>query len=198
MKAALSSIIIWTTLIGLIISFFPVPVWSEEIERPRIKRFRVVAQGDEFAVYGELFPAFQPDIEASILAGVPTTFEFYVYLKRVRWYWNNEILAHATYRHQVTYDTLRKTYAVVIDRVGEDGIILSEITGSRQRMQELMTQFHGSVVYPVHDLDPDDQYYVSLTASLTTRQLPSPWDHILFFLSNDFKTETSRKFFPEH
>lgn len=176
-------------------------IWAaraDDLERPRIKRFRAHNHHHTFSVSGILYPAFQTDIEESILAGTPTTFEFYLYLKKERWYWDNEIIAHATYRHTVTYDTLRKTYTVVIVRVGEDGVILSEETDSRQRMQELMTHFKGSLEYSPDDLEQGVEYYVSLTASLTTRQLPSPWNKLLFFLSNDFKTETSRKFFPAH
>jgi len=185
---------VWLGCLLLIVS----AAAADDLERPRLKRFRAYNQDYTFTVTGILFPAFQPDIEEAILAGTPTTFEFYLYLKRERWYWDNEIIAHATYRHTVTYDTLRKTYTVVITRVGEDGILLTEATESRQRMQELMTHFQGTLEYSPDDLEYNEEYYVSLTASLTTRQLPSPWNKILFFLSSDFKTETSRKFFPVH
>ena len=185
-------------VIGLVlVSSLGIPVDSADLERPRIKRFRVNRSDNQFEVSGELFPAFQSDIDASILAGTPTTFKYDIYLKRVRWYWDNEILAHESYLYTVVYDTLRECYTVTV--TGKDGQQKSiQETKSRQTMQNLMTHFSGVLIYSDENLSDDDVYYVSMTATLTTRKLPSPWNELLFFLSNDFRTETSRKFFPEH
>ncbi|MCD4654385.1 DUF4390 domain-containing protein [bacterium] len=184
-------------ILGIFLSVPYSALEASDREKPRIKRFRVFQKADFFFVTGTLFPAFQSDIEASILAGIPTTFRFEIFLKNPRWYWANEILAHAAYLHTVTYDTLRKTYTVTVIREGEAGIILSEETSSRQKMQELMTRFHGDLHFSRFKLFKDKEYYVSLTATLTTRQLPFPWDKLLFFLTSDFNTETSRKFFSK-
>ncbi len=160
---------------------------------PRIKQFRVVRHGDEFSITAILKPAVTPEIEALIHTGMPTTFEYYTFLKKVRWYWDNKILAHAVYRHTVTYDTLRKIYHIVIIREGVDNVILDRETASFDEILELMSSFNGTLTFPFSDLTYDSQYYVSIQASLKTRQVPSPW-HL--FLSDDFQTRTSRKFFP--
>lgn len=185
-------------LLCLVIASLATVVSASERVRPRLKYFRVHTQQDLFVVTATLFPAFQEDIESVILTGQPTTFEFDVFLKETRWYWDNRILSREKYLHTVVYDTLRKVYSVEITRGSGNVTVMKTETDSWQKMQEFMTQFRGELSYPESELSRRGQYYVSLSATLTTRQLPSPWNRLLFFLSSDFRTETSRKFFPEH
>lgn len=166
---------------------------ANEPADPSLKQFRVYRSGDEYLISALLVDAFPPEIDARILSGVPTTFDYYLYLKKVRWYRNNRILAHALYHHTVTYDTLRKTYRVVIHREGVNTVILDRETGDPEEMRSLMVTFKGVLAYPYSGISYANQYYVSITASLKTREVPAPWN---LFLSNDFKTRTSRKFFP--
>jgi hypothetical protein len=169
------------------------PCMSESDDKPGVRQFKVIRDADEFLVTAVLQPAVTPEIRDRILTGTPTTFEYMIHLKKVRWYWDNKILAHATYQHTVTYDTLRKTFKVVVNREGVDEIVLTKETKNQTEMESLMSSFTGTLVYPSSELIRDAQYYISISASLTTRQIPPPWS---LFLSNDFKTQTNRKYFP--
>jgi len=166
---------------------------SDSDDKPRVRQFRVFRDADEFKVTAVLQPAMTSEIHERILSGTPTTFEYAIHLKKSRWYWDNKTLAHATYQHTVIYDTLRKVFKIFIRREGVDELVLTKESKSQAEMESLMSSFTGTLIYPSAKLTRDSQYYVSISASLTTRQIPPPWS---LFLSNDFKTQTIRKYFP--
>ncbi|MBN1878895.1 DUF4390 domain-containing protein [bacterium] len=182
-------------LIGfwVLIFLLSIPCLASQDADPRIKQFRVLRQGDEFLVSAMLTDAFPPEIEDRIQSGVPTTYEFYIFLKKVRWFWDNKILAHALYHHTVTYDTILETYHIIIKREGVDEQILDYKTRDIEDMHKMMSMFNGVLDYPYSDISYDSLYYVSIMASLKTRQVPAPWN---LFLSDGFKTRTNRKYFP--
>jgi len=165
-------------------------------ESPRIKQFRWTEIEKGFHVSAILHRGFHREIEESINAGVPTIFYYYLYFKRVRWYWDNQVISKSEYKHVVTYDTLRKMYSVTYQRSGENEPYFIESTDDPAKMRTLMSTFNGNIEVPPDTIKAGKQYYLSLEAIMHTDKIPPPWDKILFFISHDFETGTSRQWLP--
>jgi len=184
-------ILIFLGFISLYI--LPSPVQSADLH-PKITEFEWSRIKNAYRVTAKLKNGFNTEIEESIHAGIPTSFHFYLSFKRVRSYWDNKIIEKAEYNHTVKYDTLRKLYTVIIQKPKNPDPIFKTTTDDTEEMQQLMTSFKGylSIVNPVMER----QHYISLRATLHTGKMPAPWNRILFFISNDFDTKTSRQFLP--
>ncbi len=164
--------------------------------RARFKKFRWSETKQGFHVTAILQKGFSREIEESINAGIPTTFHFYLRLKRMRWFWDNKIVSSAEFFHTVTYDTLRKVFKIVKTQAGKKEPLSVTTTDDPAKMRMEMDSFQGDLIYPHHKLKPNHKYYISIRATLRTGKLPPPWDVILFFISHDFDTKTQRQFLP--
>ncbi|MBN1355925.1 DUF4390 domain-containing protein [bacterium] len=165
-------------------------------EQPRFKQFRWSETDTGYRVTSILQNGFNTEIEERINAGIPTSFHYFLSFKRVRWYWDNRILLEREYIHTVTYDTLRKLYTVVKRDSGNSEPIGISTTADFNEMRRLMNTFEGDIPIRRSSLKPNRRHYISIRAVLKTEKLPPPWDVILFFISNDFDTKTSRQFLP--
>ncbi len=165
-------------------------------DNPKIKQFRWTETDSGFHVSALLNRAFNHEVEETINAGIPTTFHYYLYLKQMRWYWDNKIISEAECWHTVTYDTLRKVYTIVCQRTGDLEPYLEVTTEDPAEMRTLMNTFQGDLKIDRNRFNDNKQYYLSLQVTLKTEKLPPPWDKILFFMSPDFKTEISRQWIP--
>jgi len=165
-------------------------------DQPRFRKFRWSEADTGYHVTAVLQKGFLREIEESINAGIPTTFRFHLYLKRERWYWDNEIAAEVECHHTVTYDTLQKVYTIVKKKVGSSEVIFTGTTSDPVEMRNMMNGFEAEINFEKKHLKTGRRYYISLRATLRTGKLPPPWDVILFFLSHDFDTQTRREFLP--
>ncbi|MBN1553076.1 DUF4390 domain-containing protein [bacterium] len=165
--------------------------------KPKLKHLNWIQMDDGFRITAELTDSFNREIEDRIHSGIPTTFTFYLYFKRMRWYWDNKVLAKIVYQHSVTYDTLRKKYKVIIQKKGQSEPISITTTDSAEEMRRLMNAFEGELQISIDRKSlRSKQHYISLEASLETNKLPEPFDTLLFFMSSDFETKTHRQFLP--
>ncbi len=105
-------------------------------------------------------------------------------------------MAREEYTHTVTYDTLRKHYTITCQRKGDPKPFLVETTDDSFKMRTVMATFKGALNVSSTSILPGKQYYLSLEATMRTENLPGRWNEILFFISNDFETKTSRQFLP--
>jgi Domain of unknown function (DUF4390) len=165
-------------------------------DKPRLKNVRWFKTDDGYRVTAILQNGFNKDIEERINAGIPTSFHYILSFKRMRWYWDNRILQQKETVHTVTYDTLLKKYTIVKQRLNESESFSTVTTDDSIEMRRLMTRFEGHLYFQNRSLKPNRRHYISIRATLQTERLPPPWDTILFFISNDFDTNTSRQFLP--
>jgi len=165
-------------------------------DKPRLKRVRWFKTDDGYRVTAILQNGFNRDIEERINAGIPTSFHYILSFKRMRWYWDNRVLQRKETVHTVTYDTLLKQYTVVKQRLNEPDPFSTATTDDSVEMRQLMNRFEGHLYFRNRSLKPNRRHYISIRATLQTERLPPPWDTILFFMSNDFDTNTSRQFLP--
>ncbi len=142
-------------------------------------------------VYARLTNSFTKDMEAAILAGVPTTFTFLIDLYQERRYWVDKKIAGLTVRRTIKYDIVKKLFSVSSE--GEkEAITFSDYESAKRAMAEL----NGFPVVPVKSLQRNEFYAVQIKAKLEKVRLPLNMEYIFFFVSLwDFETDWYREGF---
>ncbi len=116
------------------------------------------------------------DAEATIQAGLPTTFVYDVDLKRGVSLWFDKTLSAATVTATVQYDTLtgRHHLSRSIDGRLED----SRVTDDRAEVRRYVSEFDRLPLFSTADLEPNSEYYISVRARTRPRVTWFfwPWD----------------------
>ena len=92
---------------------FPVPLSAETAG---ITDLLVTNNATHVLVYARVTNCFTKDMEAAILAGVPTTFTFLVDLYQERSRWLDKKLIRLTVRHTIKYDNRQETLLCLLRR----------------------------------------------------------------------------------
>ena len=142
-------------------------------------------------VYARLTNSFTKDMEAAILAGVPTTFTFLMDLYQERRGWLDKKLIRLTVRHTIKYDIVKKLFIVSAD--GEREPTLFQDYESAKRA---MADLNGFPLAPIKSLKRNEYYYVQIKAKLDKVRLPLYLEYVFFFVSLwDFETDWYREGF---
>jgi hypothetical protein len=142
-------------------------------------------------VYARVTNCFTKDMEAAILAGVPTTFTFLMDLFQERRYWPDKRLTRLTVRHTIKYDIVKRLFSVSSD--GEKEPTLFQDYESAKRA---MADLNGLQLAPLKSLKRSEYYYVQIKAKLEKVRLPLHMEYIFFFVSLwDFETDWYREGF---
>lgn len=142
-------------------------------------------------VYARVANCFTKDMEAAILAGVPTTFTFLIELYQVRPLWLDKNLVRLTVSHTIKYDNIKKIFYVY---PGSD----AEPTSFQdyESAKRAMTDITGLAIMPMNSLKRNEYYYVRAKAKLDKVRLPLQMEYIFIFVSLwDFETEWYREGF---
>jgi len=132
--------------------------------------------------------AFTPDMEKTILSGIPQTFTYYFEIYREIEAWPDLRIYNWTVRRTIRYDTLKKTFSV--DLGSNDP---PKQTTELAEAKKWMTEFEGYPVGVVPSLDRSFKHYLRLKAQLDPVKWPLFLDKILFFPSlGDFETPWQR------
>ena len=95
-------------------------------------------------VYARVANCFTKDMEAAILAGVPTTFTFLMDLYQERRHWLDKRITHLTVKHTIKYDIVKKLFSVSSD--GEKETTLFQDYESAKRA---MADINGLPLVPI-------------------------------------------------
>jgi hypothetical protein len=176
--------------ISLILALFlvsPVPLCADEAT---INCF-VTNDAMSLKVYARVANCFTKDMEAAILAGVPTTFTFIIELYQVRPLWLDKNLVQLTVSHTIKYDNVKKIFYVYS---GND----TEPTSFQdyESAKRVMADVNGFSIMPMRALKRNEYYYVRAKAKLDKVRLPLHMEYIFIFVSLwDFETEWYREGF---
>ncbi len=136
-------------------------------------------------IYARVTNCFTKDMEAAILAGVPTTFTFLIDLYQERRAWLDKKLVRSTVRHTIKYDIVKKLFIVSTD--GEKEPISFQDYESAKRA---MADVNGFPLTPIKSLKRNEYYYVQVKAKLDKVRLPLYLEYVFFFVSLwDFETD---------
>ncbi len=119
------------------------------------------------------------DAEATIQAGLPTTFSYEVDLKQSVSLWFDRTLSSAVVTATDQYDTLtgRHHLSRSIDGRLED----SRVTDDRAEVRRYVTEFDRLPLFSTSDLEPNTEYYILVRARTRPRVTWFfwPWDRSL-------------------
>ncbi|MDP1991583.1 MAG: DUF4390 domain-containing protein [Syntrophales bacterium] len=171
--------------ICLIFSFFLFSPLSIRAENAGIKDILVTNNSTHLLVYARVTNCFTKDMDAAILAGIPTTFTFLVELYQVRSRWLDKNLIRLTIRHTIKYDNVKRLFYVTYDEDKEPASF-QDYESAKQAMADL----NGVPVALLKALKRGEYYYVQIKAKLDKVRLPLHMEYIFFFVSLwDFETD---------
>jgi hypothetical protein len=167
------------------IFLFFLPLNSFSIEA-KITNLLITNTRDNVLIYFRVNNCFTTKMEDAILAGIPTTFTFYVELYRQRKFWFDKEIADVTIKHTIKYDNVKKIFYVSL-REGEKNL---EQFRNFAIAKRVMSDLNGIALVPMNKLMRDNKYYVRVKAELDKVRLPLHMEYVFFFVSLwDFETD---------
>ena len=156
-----------------------------------IRDLLVTNNASHLLVYARVTNCFTKEIEAAILAGVPTAFTFILELFQERSGWLDKKLIRTTRRHTIKYDNVKKLFHVSAD--GEkEATAFQDFESAKRAMADL----NGVSLFPLKALKRNAHYYVRSKAQLDKVRLPLHLEYLFFFVSLwDFETDWYREGF---
>jgi hypothetical protein len=162
---------------------------SSEANEAKFADLLVTNNAGQITAYARVTNCFTPDMEAAILAGVPTTFTFVFDFYRERSFWWDKKLARHSIQHTIKYDNVKKDFLVSSTNRPE-----SDTFQTLENAKKAMADLNGVVVYQVNALEKDKSYYLRMKAKLEQVRLPLHMEHLFFFVSLwDFETDWHRQ-----
>ena len=160
-------------------------------ENAGIRDLQAINSADHVLVYARVTNCFTKDIEAAILAGVPTTFTFVVDLFQERSWWLDRKVTRVTVKHTIKYDNVKKLFYVYFDG-DKEPTSFPDFEGAKRVMADL----NGIPVAQLKTLKRNESYYVMIKAKLDKVRLPLHMEYVFFFVSLwDFETDWYREVF---
>jgi hypothetical protein len=156
-----------------------------------IRDLLVTNNSSHLLVYARVTNCFTKEIEAAILAGVPTTFTYILELFQERSWWLDKKMIHSTIRHTIKYDNVKKLFHVSAD--GEkEATAFPDFESAKRSMADL----NGVPLVPLKVLKKNEHYYVMSKVKLDKVRLPLHLEYLFFFVSFwDFETGWHRERF---
>jgi hypothetical protein len=175
-------------IIFLVLLVFPHTVSADNAT---IRDLLVTNNASHLLVYARVTNCFTKEIEAAILAGVPTTFTFILELFQERSGWLDKKLIQMTLRHTIKYDNVKKLFYVSAD--GErEATAFPDFESAKRSMADL----NGVPLVPLTALRKNAHYYVLSKVKLDKVRLPLHLEYLFFFVSLwDFETDWYREGF---
>jgi hypothetical protein len=171
------------TLTALLFLSFSVSVSAREA---KVTSIRLNNTRDHLLIYLSIEGAFQNKMEKAVLAGIPTSFTYYIKLNQIRGLWFDKEISDIKAIHTIRYDNLKKDFFV--NRSWENATPI--VTKSFDDAKLLMSQINSLEIVELNKLNKGQQYQVHVKAELSKVTLPLYLHYILFFVSMwDFETD---------
>jgi len=162
---------------------------SSEANDAKFTDLLITNNAGQITVYAQVANCFTREMEAVILAGVPTTFTFLFDFYRERSYWWDKRMVRRIIQHTIKYDNVKKDFLVTSTNRQQADTFQTLETAKRA-----MADLNGVAVYPVTSLEKDKSYYVRMKAKLDRVRLPLHMEYLFFFVSLwDFETDWHRQ-----
>jgi hypothetical protein len=164
-----------TYILVLFLFLFSVELHAKKAE---IKDIMITNDPVHLLLYARMSNCFTEDIEAAVLAGVPTTFTFSVDLFKERsWRWDENLIS-LKIQHTIKYDNVKKIFNVSIDGQ-KNWVNFSGFNNAKQMMADI----NAFPVTILKNLDKNNHYYVKLKGQLRKVRLPFHLEYLFFFVS---------------
>lgn len=179
---------VWSCLVIFICLLMAMPQGTAG-QAAGIQDILITMQQDKILVFGRLTNCFTKDMESAIMAGVPTTFTFYLNLSQQRSLWLDKKVAAVEVRHDLKYDSVKKTFYVTSSQ-RKDVASFPDLESAKRAMAE----FNGTIPLPAKGLQKESPHYLMMKAKLDKVRLPLYMEYVFFFVSLwDFETTWYRQ-----
>lgn len=145
----------------------------------------VTNTGDALLLSIRIKGAFGEEIKKAVYSGAPTTFSYYISLKRMRKLWTNKTLADLTLTHTIKYNNLKNEFTIRRSWRPDAPVTVK----SFDEAQRLMSEIKDFKVAPLSDLRPGNRYQVGVKAKLSQIALPFYLEYLLM-LGSEWEFET--------
>jgi hypothetical protein len=160
-------------------------------EKAAIRDLLVTNNVSHLLVYARATNCFTKDMEAAILAGIPTTFTFLMNLYQERRRWLDQRLTRLTIRHTIKYDNVKRLFYVSADG-DQEPTTFQDFESAKRAMSDL----NGISLVPLKMLRRNKFYYIEIKAELDKVRLPLHMEYVFSFVSLwDFETDWYREGF---
>jgi len=158
-------------------------------EEAILKDILVTSKADSLVVYGRVARCFTQEIEAAIMAGVPTTFTFLFHLYQTRSLWFDRKVAAVEIQHTIKYDIVKKTF-YVSSATDKEPAAFQDLESAKRAMSE----FNTTIPLPKEGMRRELPHYLNMKAKLDKVRLPLGMEYVFFFVSLwDFETVWRRQ-----
>lgn len=176
----------------LILGFFLILPGRLYALEARITDFRIGANNTDLLIYFKVADCFTKKMEEAILAGIPTTFTFFLELNEERSLWFDRKVVSGETKHTIKYDNVKKIYYVTFSGDGRGPLEFMDFNDAKRAMETV----HAAALAPLSYLTKGGHYYVQVKAKLDKVRLPLHMEYVFFFVSLwDFETSWERKDF---
>lgn len=162
----------------------PSPARASE---PYIDRVVVTNTSRDVLVYFSVADALHQDqVFKAVLAGVPTTFTYFLELTAVHSFWPDDQIAEHTIRRTIKYDTVTEKFTVITHSDPPK----EESTTDWIKAQGLMTDVVAFKVIDIDKLKKDQTYRLRIRAQIHKPELPLGLKIFFFWVPlGDLETE---------
>lgn len=170
-------------LLAVMLLCFPSSLLARE--EVRVVDSFVISSQTDLLLFFDLNGSFTPKMEQGIQNGIPVAFTFFVELAEQQTGQPLVPLLSKSFRHTITYDTLKDRYTVVLSERNDQKIIYDDFDKAKYRMA-VVSDF---AVIPLSRLKPQASYTVRIKSSLTKKGLPGEVNEMVTLLKLwDFET----------
>jgi len=154
-------------------------------EEARLTDIIVTNTRDDLLIYLTVEGAFTPKMTEAVLSGVPTTFSFYISLRKNRSLWFDKKIVDLTVTHTVKFDRLKNEFTITRSWEKNPTVVTSFADAKK-----LMTHVDSLKMIALKRLIKGQQYQIRTRAKLSKLKLPPYLHYVLFFVSLwDFETD---------
>jgi len=165
--------------------FFFVTPSSAWFSKAKIIEF-TITNNNHIYINAKVKGAFTEGITEAINSGIPTTFKYYLELKKQHLFWFDKKIVKKLIQHRVEYDTLKKEYRVTIDNGISSQV---KISRNEEEMKKWMASIDSLRFLPSQKIDPIKKYQIRLKAEMKCIKMPFPLNYLLSYISFwDFDT----------
>lgn len=140
----------------------------------------------QLLLFGTIENGLRSEMTESLQNGIELDFIFFVELHKATPNWPKELIKSFSFKHTISYDTLRDTYQVLKEENN------SKVTRSTSLIdaQQTSEQINDAVVVPLSQLIPEQHYEIRIRAELTQQTMDFGADRMLPLIKKkDIKTK---------
>lgn len=178
-------IYLFTILLSVCITTLALPAGAAE-ENAVITELTAVTAQNELLLFATLKNGFQENMFESLQSGITLDFSFLIELYKTTPGWPDELITETSFKHSISYDTLRDDYIVILEEKDNQ----TERFSSLLEAQHLLGRINGASVTPLTQLIPEHTYQIRVRAELAQKTLPLGVHRIIPFIARkDVKTD---------